>query len=196
MPRIEIRRLLAESTLIILSILFALAVDAQWEAHRERRQVEQARAAFVEEIRANLALLEGDRYLPYHRAMWESFRAGSRIENPTLDDLYAIYEEFNNGVWPTPFRDAVWRSLSNTEILGRLPFDELFMLSDIYREQENVDGWHHRMFDIWAESRSDRELPAFIKDDIQRTRTYLSDVVAGEERLLAQYRAALEVLEE
>lgn len=189
------RRFLTDSAMIVLSILLALALDAWWESRREAREVANARAAFAEEIRSNLALLQGDRYLPYHNAMWEAFREGSRIENPTLEDMHAIWAGFDNGVWPTPFRDAVWRSLSNTELLGRLPFEELFMLSDIYREQANVDGWHTRMFDVWSESRSDREDPAFIKDDIQRTRTYLSDVVAGEERLLERYQEALAVLE-
>ena len=189
------RRFFTDSAMIVLSILLALALDAWWEARREAREVQNARAAFAEEIRGNLALLREERYLPYHREMWEAFRAGARIENPTAEDMERIWGPFNNGVWPTPFRDAVWRSLSNTEILGRLPFEELFMLSDIYREQANVDGWHARMFDVWSESRSDRSDPDFIRDDIQRTRTYLSDVVSGEERLLAQYDSALRVLE-
>ena len=189
------RRFLTDSAMIVLSILLALALDAWWESRREARQVENARAAFAEEIRGNLRLLQEERYLPYHREMWQAFRAGAQIENPTAEDMGRIWEPFNNGVWPTPFRDAVWRSLSNTEILGRLPFDELFMLSDIYREQASIDGWHQRMFDVWSESRSDRDDPAFIKDDIQRTRAYISDVVSGEERLLAQYDSALRVLE-
>ena len=181
--------------MIVLSILLALALDAWWEARRERRQVEQARAAFVEEIRSNLELLQGDRYLPYHRDMWQAFRELGRIESPTIDDLYSVNDRFGHGVWPTPFRDAVWRSLSNTDVMGRLAYQDLFLLAGIYREQENVDRWHQRMFDVWSESRSDREHPAFIRDDIQRTRTYLADVVAGEERLLAMYDSALTVLE-
>ena len=188
------RSFLLESATIVLSILLALALDAWWESRREQRQVEQARAAFVEEIRGNLALLQDERFHPYHREMWEAFRVGARIENPTMDDMYRIYEGFNNGVWPTPFRDAVWRSLTNTDVMGRLPYDELFVIADIYREQESIDGWHQRMFDVWSEARSDRNEPAFIKDDIQRTRTYLSDVVSGEERLLEMYPRALEAL--
>ena len=189
------RRILLESALIVFSILFALTLDAWRESRREAARLTEVRQAFAEEIRGNLALLQSDRFLPRHRALWERFRELGRIESPTEQDLAAVWTgEFSNGIWPTPFRSAVWRTLANSDLAARLPFDELFMLADIYREQENVDGWHDRMFTIWSESRSDRRDPEFIRDDIQRTRTYLADVVAGEERLLEAYAEALEEL--
>src|SRR5688500_17614995 len=190
------RRILLESVFIVFSIMLALTLDSWRESRRETARLAELRAAFAEEIRGNLALLESDRFLPRHRELWRRFQALSRIEAPTDEDLAAVWtDEFSNGIWPTPFRSAVWRTLSDSELAARLPFDELFMLSDIYREQENVDGWHERMFTIWSESRSDRRDPEFVRDDVHRTRTYLADVVAGEERLLEAYREALEQLQ-
>ena len=190
------RRILLESALIVFSIMLALTLDSWRESRRETARLAELRAAFAEEIRGNLALLESDRFLPRHRELWRRFQTLGRIEAPTDEDLAAVWTgEFSNGIWPTPFRSAVWRTLSDSELAARLPFDELFMLADIYREQENVDGWHARMFTIWAESRSDRRDPEFVRDDIQRTRTYLADVVAGEERLLEAYREALAQLQ-
>jgi len=48
------------------------------------------------------------------------------------------------------------------------------------------------MFDAWSVPRSDRLDPEFIRDDIQRTRSYLADVVAAEIRLIRSYEQALE----
>ena len=190
----ETRRILLESALIVFSILLALGLDAWWETRRDNARVEAARAAFVQEIRGNLELLEDGPYHAYHRDMWQAYRVLGAIEEPSAQDVEQVSERFANGVHPTPFRDAVWRSLSNTDLMGRLPFEEVFIIADIYREQDNVDGWHQRMFDVWSEARSDREDPAYIRDDIERMRSYLSDVVAGEERLLRQYAEALEIL--
>ena len=189
------KRILLESLLIVFSILFALSLDAWREGRREARRLAEVRAAFGEEIRGNLALLESDRFLPRHRALWERFRELSRLDSPTGEEQYQVWIDFDGGIWPAPLRDAVWRTLGNTEVATRMSFDELFMLADIYREQENVDSWHQRMFTVWSEVRSDRDDPAFIRDDIQRTRTYLADIVAGEERLLKAYAQALEQLE-
>ena len=191
----DVRRILLESVLIVFSILLSLGLEAWWQGRREAARVEEARAAFKLEIRSNLELLRDERYHPYHREMWQAFREAGRIAAPTEADLEEVYNRFPNGVWPTPFRDAVWRSLSNTDLMGGLPFEELFLIADIYREQASVNSWHERMFDVWSEARSDRNEPAFIKDDIERTRTYLADVVAGEERLLESYQAALEQLQ-
>lgn len=196
-PRISrsTRRILLESLLIVFSILLALSLDAWREGRRDARRLAEVRSAFNEEIRENLQLLEDERFLPRHRAMWQRFQELSRLGSPTEDDLQQVWADFNGGIWPAPLRDAVWRTLGNTEVVARIRFDELFMLADIYREQENVDSWHQRMFTVWSEVRSDRGDPAFIRDDIQRTRTYLADIVAGEERLLKAYREALEQLE-
>jgi hypothetical protein len=100
--------------------------------------------------------------------------------------------ELGSGIRPTPYRDAVWRSLSTGDIMGRMSFPERFMLADIYREQAGVDRWHERMLTAWSHLRSDREDPALIRDNVERTRSYLADVVAAEERLMVMYERALQ----
>jgi hypothetical protein len=192
-------RVLVESVLVVFSVLLALGVD-EWREKRELgRQVQDARAAFAQEIRGNRELLRGDRYHPYHRRMWAHYRelsdaAGAR-DSLRLDSLRKLTAaRFGNGVWPTPFRSAVWRSLSQREVVGRMEPSELFLIADVYREQENVDAWHDRMFTIWSEPRSDADHPAYIRSDIYRTRSYLADVVAGEERLMRRYDEALRLL--
>jgi hypothetical protein len=188
-----------ESTLIVFSVLVALGVD-RWREERElQREVREVRAAFVQEVRGNRDLLASGRYLPYHRRMWEHYRAMGKAADAGDSALLATLQKensvrFGNGVWPTPLRDAVWRSLSQSDLLRHMQANEVFILADTYREQESIDRWHERMFTIWSEPRSDKEHPAFVRAEIHSTRSYLADVVAAEERLLKHYDEALRQL--
>jgi hypothetical protein len=188
-------RVLLESALIVFSILLALAVDEWRQERRQEARLADARSAFAEEVRQNLDLLQSEMYLPRRERMWSRFTELGGLPSPTQEDLRSVWTtEFDGGVWPTPFRDAVWRSLSTNELMGRMPYADLFLLVDIYREQQNVDLWHERMFTVWMQPGGDRSDPAYIRDDIQRTRSYLADVVAAERRLVGRYEQALEQL--
>jgi hypothetical protein len=193
-------RVLAESVLIVFSVLLALAVD-QWREDRElARQVRDARQAFANEIRGNRDLLSSERFHGHHKDMWAHYRllgdaadAKDQVRLAELDKVTTA--EFSNGVWPTPLRDAVWRSLSNSEIVRHMKPAEVFALADAYREQEGLDRWHNRMFDIWSRPSADTDKPEFQRSKIHTTRSYLADVVAAEERLLKLCETALQQLE-
>ena len=193
-------RVLAESVLIVFSVLLALGVD-QWREDRElARQVQEARTAFANEIRGNRDLLRSDRFHGHHKRMWAHYRAlaeASRENNEArLAELNAITnKDFSKGVWPTPLRDAVWRSFSQSGIIRHMKPAEVFLLADAYREQEGIDKWHHRMFDIWSEPSADIDRPEYKRSKIETTRSYLADVVAAEERLLEKCEEALAELE-
>ena len=193
-------RVLAESVLIVFSVLLALGVD-QWREDRElARQVREARTAFANEMRGNRDLLTTDRYHPHHKAMWAHYRALAQAadarDEARLAELHVItLEKFSNGVWPTPLRDAVWRSLSQSELLRHMKPAEVFLLADIYREQEGLDRWHYRVFDAWSQPTADLDRPEFQRSKIHTTRSYLADVVAAEERLINRYAEVLEQLD-
>ena len=193
-------RVLAESVLIVFSVLLALAVD-QWREDRElQREVREARIAFANEIRGNRDLLTSERYHGHHKRMWAHYRAlgaaADARDEARLAELDVITSaEFSNGVWPTPLRDAVWRSFSQSEILRHMKPAEVFLLADTYREQEALDQWHNRMFDIWSQPTAEIDRPEFQRSKIHTTRSYLADVVAAEERLVEHYTKVLEQLD-
>ena len=194
-------RVLAESVLIVFSVLLALGVD-EWREDRElARQVQEARAAFATEIRGNLELLKSEQFHGHHKRMWAHYRlqseAGDAGDQARLDELHAIeVKEFGNGVWPTPLRDAVWRSLSQSDLIRHMNSAEVFTLVDIYREQEEIDRMHNRMFEAWLQPTAAGIDPEFRRSRIQSTRMYLADVVAAEQRLLARYGEILPKLEQ
>ena len=193
-------RVLAESVLIVFSVLLALAVD-QWRDDRElAREVREARAAFANEMRGNRDLLTSERYHQHHKDMWDHYRAlaaAADAQNTTrLAELDAItLAKFSNGVWPTPLRDAVWRSLSQSEILRHMRSAEVFALADAYQEQEQLNRWHNRFFDASSRPTAETNNPEYKRSKIHTTRSYLADVVAAEQRLLKRCEEALAELE-
>ncbi len=186
--------------LIVFSVLLALGVD-EWREKRElAREVREAREAFANEMRGNRDLLTSDRYHTHHKNMWAHYRAlgdaADAQDAARLAELDRItLAEFSNGVWPTPLRDAVWRSLSQSEILRHMRSAEVFLLADAYQQQERLERWHNRYFDASSMPTAESNNPEFKRSKIHTTRSYLADVVAAEQRLLKRYEEVLAALE-
>lgn len=186
-------RALFESALVIVSILAALAVN-EWRDQRElAKQVQQARLAFAREIQANNAtLLSTDSGLPNHERLLARYREVSTKPSITGEDMRAIYEEFPSGVNMLRLRDAVWRSLSGSDVLRRLEQGDLFLLAEIYRQQEEIDDFNRAMYAAWRQVNAEADSPGYVKDNLRTTRAYLADVIAAEKRLRALYEQALQ----
>jgi hypothetical protein len=179
-------RALFESFLIVVSILLALAVN-EWRDNRARlAHVADTRNAFANEIRSNRDLILSDLILPHHKRLQAEYQklfdAGS-IEQGSL---------FETGVHPALLRDAAWRSFSLGSTLVDFPPEEVVLLSDIYREQENLDTVNAGYLAAMRTPRSDRETPEFQRDSNRSISMYLNDVVPLEERLLKKYEKALQ----
>src|SRR5918997_6696314 len=68
-------RVLAESVLVVFSVVLALGVD-QWREDRKlAREVVDARTAFASEVRGNRDLVTSDRFHGHHQRMWAHYRA-------------------------------------------------------------------------------------------------------------------------
>ena len=191
-----IARLLFEAALITFSVTLALAANAWREGRAGEARIEEARAAFAEEVRHNRDLLRSAAYHPYHRGMHDLYAALSRAETEAERAALErrLGEDFNTGLHPTPLRDAVWRSLSAGSLFERMDYGELVLLADTYREQEALDMMFRAMFAAWMQPRADREDPAYQRDDLQITRMFLNDVISAEARLLDRYDEALAAL--
>jgi hypothetical protein len=192
-------RLIAESFVVIFSVLLALAVD-EWRSDRTlHRQVADARAAFAEEMEGNQAMLTGEFGKPYHDLMWKTYKnlyAGYHEKNKekVAAANHDIETSFNTGVHPPPLRDAVWRSLSQSDLIRHMKPEELFLLADIYREQEQLHYAFRRMLDVWLQPSPYKQDPAYLQDDADVTRLFLADVVSAEDRLLKRYQEGLALL--
>lgn len=184
-------RALFESALIILSIIAALAVN-EWRDQRElESQVQRARVAFAQEIAANHATLANEQSgLPYHKRLWQRYQEIGTKPVITIEDLEPIYKEFPTGVHMLRLRDAVWRSFSGSDLLRRLDQRDLFLLAEIYRQQEEIDDFNQAMYAAWRQMDSQAESPGYVKDGVRSTRAYLADIIAAEGRLQKLYHQA------
>ena len=184
-------RVVFESGLIVISIVVALGVN-EWRDRRElQAQAHEARGAFAREINANRETLLAEKSgLPNHKRLLERYREVSAKAAVTAADLQPVYDEFPQGVNMLRLRDAVWRSLSGSDVLRRLEQRDLFLLAEIYRQQEEIDDYNRAMYAAWRQINSDADNPGYIKDSIRSTRAYLADVIGAEERLRKLYDEA------
>ena len=185
-------RALFESALIILSIIAALAVN-EWRDQRElESHVRRARTAFAQEIQANRDILLDEKSgLPYHQRLWQRYQEVGTRPVVTIADLQPIYDEFPSGANMLRLRDAVWRSFSGSDLLRRLDQRDLFLLAEIYRQQEEIDDYNRAMYAAWRQVDSNAESPGYIKDGVRSMRAYLADVIAAEGRLRKLYENAV-----
>ena len=153
--------------------------------------------AFAREISANRETLLAEKSgLPNHKRLLKRYREVSAKAGLTAADLQPVYDEFPQGVNMLRLRDAVWRSLSGSDVLRRLEQRDLFLLAEIYRQQEEIDDYNRAMYVAWRQINSDADSPGYIKDSLRSTRAYLADVIGAEERLRKLYDQAAGRLEQ
>ena len=147
-----------------------------------------ARVAFGQEIEANRqSLLSEESGLPYHKRLWQGYKELGTKPVITMEDLRSLYEKFPTGHSMLSLRDAVWRSFSGSDLLRRLDHRDLFLLAEIYRQQEEIDDFNRAMYAAWRQIDSQAESPGYIKDGVRSARAYLADVIAAEGRLRKLY---------
>jgi hypothetical protein len=71
------RRLMAEGTAIVVSVLLAFAIQAWWEQRRERAEEVRLLIAVLDEMRSNLSALEGNR--AFHLAVLSADNTALRL---------------------------------------------------------------------------------------------------------------------
>lgn len=125
-------RVLAESVLIVLSVLLALAADEWRESRRHRREAATAQREIVEELRTNRnAVREA---LRYHSTLVDTLAAhrdSAWTPSPRL---------FSRGfVAPAQLSQTAWSSASETGTLTHMDYRTVLELSRVYAQQERYE---------------------------------------------------------
>lgn len=189
-------RALFECALIVVSVLVALAVANWAEERRTAARVAEARAYFVGEIRSNREILADPAYIPHHERLRGIFAQTAEIGNPTLDQAMPAFRAlFQTGIHVAPLRDAVWRSASSSDLLAEMPLTEVFLLSDIYQMQDQLQRLHEGFVQGSPAMLAGMEAGRGVRAGITSTQLHLGDVVASEQALLEKYDQALAELD-
>ncbi len=196
MPAVRWRRwaprAVFESLLVVFSLILALGLTNWAEDRETAERVREARAYLVAEIAANRAVLVGDQYLPHHRRLNSLFSEASNAERPTQQQAMPAFEAlFETGIHVAPLRDAVWRSASSSGLTAKMPLTEVFLLSDIYRQQEQLGRMSETFVAGTPALLTGLENGSGVKAALIAVNLHLGDITASEAGLVRQYDAAL-----
>lgn len=185
-----------ESLLIVFSVVLALTLADWAEDRKTAERVREARAYLVAEISTNRALLAGDAFLPHHRRLGERFSEAGQLERPTAQQAMPAFRAlFETGIHVAPLRDSVWRSTSSRGLTAEMPLTEVFILSDIYRQQEQMSRISEAFVGNMPALLSGVEDGSGVKTALTAVTLHLGDITASETDLIRRYDAALERLD-
>lgn len=120
--------------MVVLSVLFALAVDSCYERHREQVEANEAVEAIRAEVRLNLSELE-DAAAKIERRARLLDSVGARL---TPDEAFFPHQYDFDGFYTPDLQDAAWQFSLRQPYLSLLPRQ---FVEDAFR----VYDWH---FDI------------------------------------------------
>ncbi|HEY0052540.1 MAG TPA: hypothetical protein VGB49_03925 [Caulobacteraceae bacterium] len=192
-PRLTWRRWLPravfEAMLIVLSLLLALWLSEWQEDRRTAERVAEARRHVIAEIRRNRAIVASDAFLPHHERLRREL--DQALLTPGGDPERAFRALFASGVHFAPFRDAVWRSISASDLLQELPPAEMFAIAEVYGAQEDLTLANRAYYPVLSQMPTDGDDSARLREALAGVRLYLGDVVAAESEIIAIQDEAL-----
>lgn len=192
-------RAVFESGLIVLSVVMALALTNWVEDRKTAHRVAEMRGFLVQEIRANRAELGSARYVPHHQRLKQGFARAGGMPNMTVtrqDAVPAVTALFGGGgLHLAAPSDAVWTSVSASDLFEHMEPQEVFMLAQVYRAQESLEstnraGYEHAigLLDILSNAGDAHR-------QMTRMTLYLEDLIQQETNLLRLYDRALAEME-
>ena len=189
------RRLLFESVLIIVSVLFGFALSAWGERRAERRTARAAVENFRVEIEANLSTLE--RVQPKHARFAEQLAtvaAGPIDPQQTAFDVFARNMP-EGGLDTPPMREAAWEVALSTGALSLIDYDLAAVLSETYLIQRATLG--PTLMLLRERLLSSGTFRVEERDAVLRVQQMMINELAGQETYLIEvYRNALARLAE
>lgn len=190
-------RAVFEFLLIVFSIILALGLSSLAIDMQTQARVREARAYFVQEIRANRAILAGDDIIPHHRRLHDLI-AGLDYDHPISHEAseQARAAVFATGVHVAPLRDVVWRTYSGNELMEKIPPRVSFALNDAYRAQEQLATLQSSYYPVLAQLPAQMMTSEDLRGPLISLQLHLGDLIGSEENAVSRYDAALEALGE
>ena len=167
-------RALAESTIIVVSIILALAVD-EWRDDRQNQELAaQSLMIFEQEIRQNLGRV--DDAAPYHAGLRDVVAAMTE-----RDGAEAELRSATEGLEPVVLLNTAWETALATGVLTHMEFTIVSALSLTYSRQQrftDASQWSLPQF-----SSSTSASPRVLREQIDVARSYLTSLTTILHRL-------------
>ena len=180
-------RALVESTLIVMSILLALALD-EWKEDQEIQElIDRSVANFANELARNHSRVEDVR--TYHQAV------GEILEKHRGDELLTSVEEFRNimaAMQPVVLTSSAWQTAVATGSLTRMNFELVSALSLTYNTQPVFNQKYNSTLDRLLSPSNLRS--ENLRFTIHNASRFLKAVASSESELSGYYAQSLELL--
>jgi len=181
-------RALVESVLIVVSILFALALD-QWQEDQEIQElIDRSITNFVNEVTQNRSRIED--VGAYHRGVQQILKR--RSANGGLGSI-----EFRNimeALQPIVLTSSAWETAVATGALGRMDFELVSALTLTYNTQQRFDDNYRSILRTLLTPNS------LQKQNLELTTynasRFVADVTAAESELSVYYQQTLNILQQ
>lgn len=192
----KIFKLLAESGLIVFSVLLALIISEWRNSYNEKVQTEKILVNIKEEIAENQKFLET--LIPYHEKVSESL--SQIIQNDSLesklltDNGIEIWEFAPNGIMQGTFNDIVWTVAKTDQISNRVSLDKSRVLYEVYEQQQIVNSTIGRILDLMYSREIHRT--NLLHENIILINLLFKELTSQEKSLNFRYENALQFLNE
>lgn len=180
-------RMLAESALIVFSVLLALALDQWRDGRRQAADARIALDAIVAELQSNRKA--ADDAMRFHRSIktkLEAVSAAREIPSPEL--------AFGGMLQPARVVSTAWTSARDTGALSGLPYALVLQVSLVYERQASYDALAEQLVaDLYMDARR-RGVDAVFREGYVGFIALTSDFSNREALLVRYYDRALAAL--
>jgi len=192
----KLLKLLAESGLIVFSVLLALIISEWRSNYNEKVQTEKTLINIKEEIAENQKFLET--LIPYHEKISKSL--GLIIKNDSLesklfkDDGLAIWEFAPSGIMQGTFNDIVWTVAKTDQISNRVSLDKSRVLYEVYEQQQIVNFTIRKILDLFYSREIHRK--NLLHENVTLINLLFNELTSQEKDLNYRYENAIQFLDE
>lgn len=183
-----LQRVLVESVLIVLSILFALGLDEWRDDRQDEETVQLALSNFASEIQQNQARI--DDAAPFNRGLQSVLRNHYESDDiASVDDFVNMLQSYTSVV----LQSTAWETALATGSLAKMDYNLVSALSLTYSLQNRYQlASRSGMAELMSpQNLSEERLKLAVYNSIR----YLDDITSMEEELDVIYSEAFSILQ-
>jgi len=186
---------ITQVVLIVFSVVLGLYLSERIEDRKNEKEATKLLSKIKLELNENKKLL--DYWVPYHGEMVKNLDSISTNEifiKNFIEDHSALYKIFTRGtiMSDTPANDA-WDIAKSHPLIVNFEYDELLILSKIYKQQETTYQSFPKMIELLISPDLNKRENA--RSNLQLFKNQLQDIASRELQLLNYYNQAEVILQ-
>jgi len=188
-------KILSESLVIILSVLFALFINEWRNNYNENKRTQVILENIRQEMLENQALTKN--LYAYHSLVKSNIL--NTLDGDSLETVFFPGPTFElssvapRGIIQKDYKDIAWEVAKAEKISSRISFEDSSKLFEVYAQQQTVRETITRIIMLISDRQIHRK--ALLRESIILLNSELNELVGQEEYFLAKFEKALESLQ-